>query len=57
MWDIGQPAVDYRNDTPLLKSRRDPANGYAAAREKDSIGHFIVGNRGIYDGHEAELVV
>jgi hypothetical protein len=57
VWDIGQPAVDYRNDTPLLKSRRDPANGYAAAREKDSIGHFIVGNRGIYDGHEAELVV
>ena len=54
MWDIARQAVDYRTNTPLLD---DPANGYAIAREKDPIGHFTVGNKGIYDGHEVELVV
>lgn len=57
MWDVAQPAVDYRMDNPLLDGRRDPANGHAIAREKDSIGHFTIGNKGIYDGHEVELVV
>jgi len=57
MWDIARPAIDYRMNTPLLDDHLDPANGHAIAREKDSIGHFSVGNRGIYDGHEMELVV
>lgn len=57
MWDIARQAVDYRMNTPLLDDAIDPANGYAIAREKDPIGHFTLGNKGIYDGHEAELVV
>lgn len=57
MWDITRPAVDYRANTPFLDDHRDPANGHAIVREKDPIGHFSVGNRGIYDGHEMELVV
>jgi len=32
-------------------------NGHAIAREKDPIGHFTVGNKGIYNGHEMGLVV
>jgi hypothetical protein len=57
MWDIARPAIDYRMNTPLLDDHLDPANGHAIAREKDPIGHFSVGNKGIYDGHEMELVV
>ena len=58
MWDIARPAIDYRMNTPLLDGHpRDPANGYAIAREKDPIGHFSVGNKGIYDSHEMELIV
>lgn len=54
MWDITQPAVDYRKNTGGCL---DPTNGHPIAREKDSIGHFAVGNKGNYDGHEVELVV
>ena len=57
MWDITQPAVDYRTETPLLDGHLDPVNGHAIAREKDPIGHFSVGNKGIYNGHQMELVV
>lgn len=57
MWDIARPTTDYRMDTPLLDDGLDPANGYAIAREQDPIGHFVVGNTGVYDGHEMELVV
>jgi len=57
MWDTARPAIDYRMNTPLLDDHLDPANGHAIAREKDPIGHFSVGNKGIYDGHEMELVV
>jgi len=57
MWDIARQAVDYRMNTPLLDDPLDPANGNAIARERDPIGHFTVGNKGIYDGHEVELVV
>jgi len=57
MWDTARPAIDYRMNTPLLDDHLDPANGHAIAREKDPIGHFSVGNRGIYDGREMELVV
>ena len=57
MWDIARPAIDYRANTPFLGDRLGPANGQAIAKEKDPIGHFSVGNKGIYDGHEMELVV
>jgi hypothetical protein len=57
MWDIARPVIDYRSNTPFLEDRLDPANGHAIAREKDPIGHFSVGNKGVYDGHEMELVV
>ena len=57
MWDIARPANDYRTNTPLLGDNLDPANGHAIARERDPIGHFSVGNKGIYDSHEMELVV
>jgi len=57
MWDIARPGIDYRMNTPLLDDRLDPANGHAIAREGDPIGHFSVGNKGMYDGHEVELVV
>ena len=57
MWDITQPAIDYRAITPFPDDYPDPVNGHAIAREKDPIGHFTVGNKGIYDGHEMGLVV
>lgn len=57
MWDVARQAVDYRMNAPLLDDPLDLANGYAIAREKDPIGHFTVGNKGNYDGHEVELVV
>jgi len=57
MWDIARPANDYRANTTFLGDHLDPVNGHAIAREKDPIGHFSVGNTGIYDDHEMELVV
>lgn len=57
MWDITRPVTDYRMNNPLLNDHLSPANGHAIAREKDPIGHFSVGNKGIYDCHEMELVV
>lgn len=57
MWDIARPAVDYRLNALYLCNHQDTANGHAIAREKDPIGHFSVGNKGIYDDHEMELVV
>jgi len=57
MWDIARPASDYRANTTFLGDHLDPVNGHAIAREKDPIAHFSVGNKGIYDDHEMELVV
>ena len=57
MWDIARPANDHRENTTFLGDHLDPVNGHAIAREKDPIGHFSVGNTGIYDDREMELVV
>jgi len=57
MWDIARPANDHRAGAAFQGGRLGPVNGHAIAREKDPIGHFSIGNTGIYDDHEMELVV